>query len=208
VKVLSGGEKTRLAMIKLMLEPVNFLVLDEPTNHLDIRSKEILKNALINFNGTVLLVSHDREFLDGLVNCVYEFRNKKAKQHLGGIYNFLEKKKIESLKELETNNISRKTEKANGAKINSQQEISFQDQKEISRNITRLEKQVEKIEKEIETIETESAELDKILSSSEKLEDHSIFDKYELLKLKLKTAMVEWEKQHEELENWKLKKNW
>ncbi|HSO85679.1 MAG TPA: ABC-F family ATP-binding cassette domain-containing protein [Draconibacterium sp.] len=208
VKVLSGGEKTRLAMIKLMLEPVNFMVLDEPTNHLDIRSKEILKNALINFNGTVLLVSHDREFLDGLVNCVYEFRNKKAKQHLGGIYNFLEKKKIESLKELEINSISRKTEKANGAKINSLQEISFQDQKEISRNVTRLEKQIEKIEKEIETIEAESAELDKILSSSEKLEDHSIFDKYELLKQKLKTAMEEWEKQHEELEDWKLKKNW
>ena len=208
VKVLSGGEKTRLAMIRLMLEPVNFLVLDEPTNHLDIRSKEILKNALINFNGTVLLVSHDREFLNGLVNCVYEFRNKKAKQHLGGIYDFLERKKIESLKELEINNNSRKTEKANNTKINLQQEISFQDQKEISRNITRLEKQVEKIEKEIEAIENESAELDKLLSSSEKLEDHSIFDKYELLKTKLKSAMEDWEKQHEELENWKIKKNW
>lgn len=208
VKVLSGGEKTRLAMIRLMLEPVNFLVLDEPTNHLDIRSKEILKNALINFNGTILLVSHDREFLNGLVNCVYEFRNKKAKQHLGGIYDFLERKKIESLKELEINNNSRKTEKANNSKINLQQEISFQDQKEISRNITRLEKQVEKIEKEIEAIENESAELDKLLSSSEKLEDHSIFDKYELLKTKLKSAMEDWEKQHEELENWKIKKNW
>jgi ATP-binding cassette subfamily F protein 3 len=208
VKVLSGGEKTRLAMIRLMLEPVNFLVLDEPTNHLDIRSKEILKNALINFNGTILLVSHDREFLDGLVNCVYEFRNKKAKQHLGGIYDFLERKKIESLKELEINNNSRKIEKANNTKINLQQEISFQGQKEISRNITRLEKQVEKIEKEIEAIENESAELDKLLSSSEKLEDHSIFDKYELLKTKLKSAMEDWEKQHEELENWKIKKNW
>jgi ATP-binding cassette subfamily F protein 3 len=208
VKVLSGGEKTRLAMIRLMLEPVNFLVLDEPTNHLDIRSKEILKNALINFNGTILLVSHDREFLDGLVSCVYEFRNKKAKQHLGGIYDFLEKKKMESLKELEINNISRKVEKAGATKSNPAQEISFQEQKEISRNITRLEKQVEKTEQEIQTIEEESAALDRILSSSEKLEDHSIFDKYELLKTKLKTAMEDWEKQHEELENWKLKKNW
>jgi len=208
VKVLSGGEKTRLAMIKLMLEPVNFLVLDEPTNHLDIRSKEILKNALINFSGTVLLVSHDREFLDGLVNCVYEFRHKKIKQHLGGIYNFLEKRKIESLKELEINNISKKAEKVNVTKLNPMQELSFQEQKEISRNISRLEKQVEKTEFEIQTIETESAELDQILSSSEKLEDHSVFDKYELLKKKLKTAMEEWEKQHEELENWKLKKNW
>ena len=208
VKVLSGGEKTRLAMIKLMLEPVNFLVLDEPTNHLDIRSKEILKNALINFSGTVLLVSHDREFLDGLVNCVYEFRNKKIKQHLGGIYEFLEKKKIESLKELEINNISRKTEKINGSKNNSIQELSFQEQKEISRTISRLEKQIEKTEVEIQNIEEESAILDSMLSSSEKLEDHSIFDKYEELKKKLKTAMEDWEKQHEELENWKMKKNW
>lgn len=208
VKVLSGGEKTRLAMIKLMLEPVNFLVLDEPTNHLDIRSKEILKNALINFNGTVLVVSHDREFLDGLVNCVYEFRNKKAKQHLGGIYDFLEKKKIESLKELEINTTARKTEKLNNTKINLVQEISFQEQKEISKNITRLEKQVEKTEAEIQNIENESAELDRLLSSPEKLDDHSIFDKYELLKKQLKSAMEEWEKQHEELENWKMKKNW
>ena len=208
VKVLSGGEKTRLAMIRLMLEPVNFLVLDEPTNHLDIRSKEILKNALINFNGTVLLVSHDREFLDGLVNCVYEFRNKKLKQHLGGIYNFLEKRKIESLKELEINNISKKAEKSIVTKINSEQELSFLEQKEISKNITRLEKQVEKTEVEIQTIEKESAELDHYLSSSEKIDDHSIFGKYELLKTKLKSAMEEWEKQHEELENWKIKKNW
>jgi ATP-binding cassette subfamily F protein 3 len=208
VKVLSGGEKTRLAMIRLMLEPVNFLVLDEPTNHLDIRSKEILKNALINFNGTVLLVSHDREFLDGLVNCVYEFRNKKIKQHLGGIYNFLEKRKIESLKELEINNISKKAVKSIVTKNNSELELSFNEQKEISKNITRLEKQVEKTEIEIQTIEKESAELDHLLSSSEKIDDHSIFGKYELLKTKLRTAMEEWEKLHEELEDWKLKKNW
>jgi len=208
VKVLSGGEKTRLAMIKLMLEPVNFLVLDEPTNHLDIRTKEILKNALKNFSGTVLLVSHDREFLDGLVNCVYEFRNKKVRQHLGGIYNFLEKKKIESLKELEINNISKKAEKINGAKSNPTQDLSFQERKEINRTISRFEKQIEKTEAEIHEIEAESAELDRQLSSSEKLEDHSIFDKYEILKKKLKTAMEDWEKQHEELENWKLKKSW
>lgn len=208
VKVLSGGEKTRLAMIKLMLEPVNFLVLDEPTNHLDIRSKEILKNALINFRGTVLVVSHDREFLDGLLNCVYEFRNKKVKQHLGGIYNFLEKKKIESLKQLETKTISKRNGNTNENKINTIKELSFQEQKEISRVIARLEKQVEKTETEILAIEDESAAIDKLLSSSEKLDDHSIFEKYEALKLKLKTAMAEWERQHEELGNWKLKKYW
>jgi ATP-binding cassette subfamily F protein 3 len=208
VKVLSGGEKTRLAMIKLMLEPVNFLVLDEPTNHLDIRTKEILKNALINFNGTILVVSHDREFLDGLVTCVYEFRNKKAKQYLGGIYEFLERKKIESLRELEINNNSKKADKTYTSKSNATQELSFQEQKEIGRTISRLEKQVEKTELEIQSIEEESAKLDLILSSSVKLEDHSIFDKYENLKIKLKTAMEDWEKQHEELDNWKQKKNW
>lgn len=142
------------------------------------------------------------------MDCVYEFRNKKVKQHLGGIYEFLERKKIESLKELEINNILKKTDKTNGTKVNSNQELSFQEQKEIGRTISRLEKQVEKTELEIQTIEEESAKLDKRLSSSEKLEDHSIFDKYESLKKKLKTAMEDWEKQHEELEMWKLKKNW
>ena len=208
VKVLSGGEKTRLAMIRLMLTPANFLVLDEPTNHLDIRSKEILKNALINFNGTVLVVSHDREFLDGLVTCVYEFRNKKVKQHLGGIYDFLERRKIESLKELEIKTSINKTEKTNNGKIVLSQELSFQEQKEISRNISRLEKQVEKIESEIQNIEKESAEVEKLLSSPEKFEDHSIFEKYETLKIKLTSALENWEKQHEELELWKQKKNW
>lgn len=101
VAVLSGGERSRLAMVRLLLEPVNLLVLDEPTNHLDMRSKEILKRALAAYDGTVLVVSHDREFLDGLVTCVYEFRHRKVKQHLGGIYDFLRKKKMESLRELE-----------------------------------------------------------------------------------------------------------
>ncbi len=208
VKVLSGGEKTRLAMIKLMLEPVNFLVLDEPTNHLDIRSKEILKTALKNFTGTVLVVSHDREFLDGLVDCVYEFKNKKIKQHLGGIYEFLEKKKIESLKELEVNNLTRKSDKANVERTNSVHELNFQEQKEINRTISRIEKQVEKTEIEIQAMEEESAEMEKQLSSPEKLNDHSIFEKYELLKKRLKIALENWEKQHEELENWKVKKHW
>lgn len=103
VKVLSGGERTRLAMIKLLLEPVNLLILDEPTNHLDLKTKDILKQALTDFDGTLIVVSHDRDFLDGLVSKVYEFGNKKVKEHLGGIYDFLEKKKIDSLRELERN---------------------------------------------------------------------------------------------------------
>lgn len=207
VRVLSGGEKTRLAMIKLMLEPVNFLVLDEPTNHLDIRTKEILKNALIRFNGTLLVVSHDREFLDGLVNCVYEFRNKKIKLHLGGIYDFLQKKKIESLKELEIKAAAKKEEKNNTVSV-SVSEVSFKDQKDINKNISRLEKLIEKTEEEIEQLEDESAALDKLLSSSATIEDHSVFEKYEAIKISLKNAMETWEIQHNELEMWKNKKNW
>ncbi len=103
VKVLSGGERTRLAMIKLLLEPVNLLILDEPTNHLDLKTKEILKQALIQFDGTLILVSHDRDFLDGIVSKVYEFSNKKVIEHIGGVYDFLEKKKITNLKEIERN---------------------------------------------------------------------------------------------------------
>jgi ATP-binding cassette subfamily F protein 3 len=101
VKVLSGGERTRLAMIKLLLEPVNLLILDEPTNHLDLKTKDILKEALINFDGTLIIVSHDRDFLDGLVSKVYEFSNKRVIEHLGGVYDFLEKKKMENLREIE-----------------------------------------------------------------------------------------------------------
>jgi len=101
VRVLSGGERTRLAMVKLLLEPVNLLILDEPTNHLDMRTKEILKGALRDFDGTLILVSHDRDFLDGLVTKVFEFGNKQVKEHLGDIYSFLQKKKIENLREIE-----------------------------------------------------------------------------------------------------------
>ena len=104
VKVLSGGERTRLAMIKLLLEPVNLLILDEPTNHLDMKTKDILKQALMDFDGTLIVVSHDRDFLDGLVTKVYEFGNKKVTEHLEGIYEFLQRKKMENLNELERKN--------------------------------------------------------------------------------------------------------
>ena len=206
VKVLSGGEKSRLAMIRLMLEPVNFLILDEPTNHLDIRSKEILKNALNNFTGTVLVVSHDRDFLDGLVNCVYEFRNKKAKQYLGGIFDFLYRKKMESLKELETQKGT--TKSASAAKEKPNQELSFEEQKEINRNISRLEKKVETTETQIAEIEEQIQNIDKLLASPESIEDQSVFDQYEQLKHKLEQVMYEWELLHEELEDWTSRKTW
>lgn len=207
VKVLSGGEKSRLAMIRLMLEPVNFLILDEPTNHLDMRSKEILKNALANFTGTVLVVSHDRDFLDGLVNCVYEFRNKKAKQHLGGIFDFLYRKKIESIKEIEAKNSTSKINKEQ-TKVKSNNELTFEEKKEINRTISRLEKKVNQTEEEIAQLEEEIDEMDKMLSSSEQLNDHSIFEKYEKRKADLEDIMHNWETEHEELENWKTKKTW
>ena len=110
VKVLSGGEKSRLALAKLLLEPYNLLVLDEPTNHLDMRSKDILKNALLKYDGTLILVSHDRQFLDGLINVVYEFRDQKIRQHIGGIYDFLKRRKIQTLEELDL-----KTQKSVGS---------------------------------------------------------------------------------------------
>jgi len=205
VKVLSGGEKSRLAMIRLMLEPVNFLILDEPTNHLDMKSKEILKNALIDFSGTILVVSHDRDFLNDLVNCVYEFKNKKIKQHLGGIYDFLQKKKIESLKELEVKSAQKEK---NNKHLVSPGEISFEAKKEINRTLSRMEKQVENTEDKIAELEDEIAKLDALLASPENVEDHSVFDKYTELKQELENTMENWAQQHEELENWKAKKTW
>jgi ATP-binding cassette subfamily F protein 3 len=209
VKVLSGGEKSRLAMIRLLLEPVNLLVLDEPTNHLDMQSKEILKNALIHFSGTIIVVSHDREFLDGMVDCVFEFRNKKIKQHLGGIYEFLQKKKMESLKELEAANKKSQSRKSSARKaVSNTPDLSFEERKEISKSITRFEKKVENTEDEIEKLETEISEMDELLSSSEVVNDSSVFKKYDELKATLGETLKRWEREHEELENWKKKKYW
>ena len=206
VKVLSGGERSRLAMIRLMLEPVNFLVLDEPTNHLDIRSKEILKNALKNFTGTILLVSHDREFLDGMVNCVYEFSNKKIRQHLGGIFEFLHRKKIESLKQLEKTSAKPNVKNEKTESVNN--EISFRDKKEINKNIAKFEKEIETIEGYISDLELQIGEVDKILSSSENLGNSDIFEKYTNLKEALENEMQKWEVSHNKLEQWKKQKTW
>lgn len=209
VKVLSGGEKSRLAMIRLMLEPVNLLVLDEPTNHLDMQSKEILKEALLYFTGTVIVVSHDRDFLDGLVDCVYEFRNKKIKQNLGGIYDFLQKKKMESLKELEMPAANSKSSLNNKSKTGDKTEGStFEQRKDINRNISRLEKTVAEIEKSIESIENEMAKMDALLTQPETLNGHEIYSSYETKKAELAQTMERWENAHEELEAWKEKKNW
>jgi ATP-binding cassette subfamily F protein 3 len=184
-------------------------VLDEPTNHLDMQSKEILKNALIHFSGTIIVVSHDREFLDGMVDCVFEFRNKKIKQHLGGIYEFLQKKKMESLKELEAANKKSQSRKSSARKaVSNTPDLSFEERKEILKSITRFEKKVENTEDEIEKLETEISEMDELLSSSEVVNDSSVFKKYDELKATLGETLKRWEREHEELENWKKKKYW
>lgn len=151
VKVLSGGERSRLAMIKLLLEPVNFLILDEPTNHLDMRSKDVLKEAIKEFDGTVIVVSHDREFLDGLVTKVYEFGGGVVKEHIGGIYDFLQKKKIESLNELQlsaspTVSATKKEE----PETVSENKLSYEAQKELNKKIRKLEKRIADCEQKIE----------------------------------------------------------
>lgn len=209
VSVLSGGERSRLAMIRLLLEPVNFLVLDEPTNHLDMRSKDILKQALSAFDGTILLVSHDREFLDGLVTCVYEFRNKKIRQHLGGIYDFLQRKKLDSLKELEARQTPNNPVKSREGIIeNGDSGISFEERKNINRIISRTQKNIEALENTITDLENRITEMDAMMADSEKIGSDHFFTQYEDTKKELSGTLAEWERQHSELEDWITKKNW
>jgi ATP-binding cassette, subfamily F, member 3 len=193
VSVLSGGERSRLAMAKLLLEPYNLLVLDEPTNHLDIRSKEILKNALVNYDGTLILVSHDRDFLTGLCNKVYEFRNKKIRNYPGDIYDYLKYKNLESLKQLERQN-KQVVEKPKSSGTN--KEI-WQTRKEFDKRFRQLERKLEETEKEIEKLETQLAEMDELLSNPHKaadlINDPAWFKKYETLKEKLNNKMHTWE---------------
>jgi len=195
-------------MIRLMLESVNFLVLDEPTNHLDMRSKERLKQALIDYDGTVLVVSHDREFLDGLVNCVYEFKNKKIRQHLGGIYDFLTKKKMESLKELDQKAISAAPTVNETKKVVETNKFSYEERKEINRNISRLEKSIAQAENEITRMEKEIEQIDKAMTNSEVVFDTALFEKYDRLKADLKKVMEDWEKQNNEHEELLRIKTW
>ncbi len=205
VRVLSGGERSRLAMAKLLLKPYNLLVLDEPTNHLDMRSKDILKKALIAFEGTIILVSHDREFLDGLVEKVYEFRDKKIRQHIGGIYDFLRKRKLESLKELER---KAKQVKVSEEKKTSDNKQSYLERKELDKQIRKAENNVKECEEKIESIESEIEEIGTILSDPEKMnEDQSLFSKYDDLKKQLEQEMMNWEELTELAEELKQQRN-
>lgn len=198
VKVLSGGERSRLAMVKLMLEPYNVLILDEPTNHLDIRSKDILKLALKNFDGTVVLVSHDRDFLDGLVDKMFEFGNKKIKEHIGGIYEFLEKKKLSSLRELE---IKAKEKKENvKAEEPSSNKLDFLERKELNKKIKKLQTQVDKAEQNVANLEEKIAEMDKQFANPDGSEDEKFYSLYEETKKQLEIEIESWEESSIELD--------
>lgn len=191
VKVLSGGEKTRLAMIRLLLEPVNLLILDEPTNHLDMKTKDILKQAIKDFNGTVIVVSHDREFLDGLVEKVYEFGGGKVRECLGGIYEFLEKKKIASLAELELSKSTDSVQKETPINIPSTAKRSYVEQREHEKSIKRAEKKVKEAESEISALEEKIAQIEAKIASGEIKDD--IFEQHAEMNKQLENAMSMWE---------------
>ena len=198
VKVLSGGERSRLAMIQLLLQPVNLLILDEPTNHLDIRTKDILKEAIQDFEGTVIVVSHDRDFLNGLVEKVYEFGNGVMREHLGGIYDFLEYKKLTSLQELE------KKENA-PAKLMEPKEmkaskLSYQEQKEAQKRLKQAEKKIKDLEQKVNDLEQDIKEIETVLAAGGDI-DPSTFAKHKELSDLLESTMLEWEEANEAYES-------
>jgi ATP-binding cassette subfamily F protein 3 len=191
VRVLSGGERNRLALAKLLLQPFNVLVMDEPTNHLDIKSKNVLKEALKKFEGTLILVSHDRDFLQGLTNKVYEFKDHKLKEYLGDIDYYLEQRNVESLREVEKRNVIKQQPKESNKQ-------SFEEQKKLkslNNKLSSIESKISTLEKEIKSIDVELAtNYVKVVS------DPKFFDIYQTKKDNLKTLMSEWETIQEELE--------
>ena len=207
VKVLSGGERSRLAMIKLLLEPVNLLILDEPTNHLDMVSKDVLKEAIRAFDGTAIVVSHDREFLDGLVTKVYEFGGGRVREHLGGIYDFLQSRKIAELSELGSNgsNGTNKTNKTNETNetngTNKTQKTSYAEHKEQQKRIARAEKAVKASETKIEQMEARLKELDELLMVPENASDMTLVTEYTSTKRALDEEVERWEQLSTELDS-------
>ena len=213
VKVLSGGERTRLAMIKLLLEPVNLLILDEPTNHLDMKTKDILKQAIKDFNGTVIVVSHDREFLDGLVEKVYEFGGGKVRECLGGIYEFLEKKKIERLEELERRNptmpaaqkvtVKKDEHQPQTSPVQAEQpaskpKLSYAEQREREKAVKRAEKRVKEAEDKVGKMELAVKEIEDTIAQGNG--DADIYQRHAGASKELENAMSEWELATMELE--------
>ena len=203
VKVLSGGERSRLAMIKLLLQPVNLLILDEPTNHLDMRSKDVLKEAIREFEGTVILVSHDRDFLDGLATKVYEFGSGLVKEHLGGIYEFLQRKKLEDLNELQKSipsGGSATSTIAESQGVVSDNKLSYEAQKELNKKIKKMEKQVADCEKAIEELESAIAIVETKMGTVEGASDMSLYEQHQKLKMQLDRTVEEWEQSSIELD--------
>ena len=198
VKVLSGGERSRLALASLMLEPHNLLVLDEPTNHMDMRSKDILKSAIMKYDGTVIVVSHDREFLDGMVQKVYEFRDGGVQEYLGGIYYFLEKRKLESLKEVERK-AAPNAAAAPQQKESSSGKLSYEQKKEQEKLIRKLKRNVEQIETELAGVEREIAARDAKFAAATDYNEAD-YKSYNELKTRYDHLMHEWEKASYELE--------
>jgi len=214
VKVLSGGERSRLALARMLLQPFNLLILDEPTNHLDMHSKDILKRALLAFDGTLIVVSHDRDFLDGLVDKVFEFRDQKVKEHLGGIYEFLQRRKLTSLKEIErkekpvkagadkasssasstvTDKLETKTDLQQPAKQSNKEQ--YEGRKEEEKKLRKIANRVRSLEHEIEQIEEELSKMDEMLMNPDNIEGMHVYEAYEQLKKRHDEALSSWEKQ-------------
>jgi ATP-binding cassette, subfamily F, member 3 len=204
VKVLSGGERSRLSLVKLLLEPTNLLVLDEPTNHLDMRSKDILKQALIRYDGTLIVVSHDRDFLDGLVTKVFEFRYNKVKENIGGIYDFLRKKKFENLKDIEKKDKIKNSITKDSTSSNKQK---YLEKKENDKILRKLKKNLENTEKKIENIEADILAVDKtFMEPGNSSSAHDMdFQKYQDLKEQLNEEMNKWAQYSHEVEEFQLK---
>ena len=211
VKVLSGGERSRLAMIKLLLEPVNFLILDEPTNHLDMRTKDVLKEAIRTFDGTVILVSHDRDFLDGLVTKVYEFGGGHVREHLGGIYDYLHARQIETLDQLSaaparTGTAPVKTGTASAKTVavtetaDSAGKLDYEQRKEQQRQRRKLEKAVADAERRIGELEKDLAGIEAQMATPEGAADTALYERHAALKKQLDDAMDAWEKAGEALD--------
>ncbi|HEY9123399.1 MAG TPA: ABC-F family ATP-binding cassette domain-containing protein [Bacteroidales bacterium] len=203
VKVLSGGERSRLAIAKLLLEPYNLLVLDEPTNHLDMRSKDVLKQALLNYEGTLIIVSHDRDFLDGLVDTVYEFGGQRIKEHIGGIYEFLERKKLQTLQSLNTSVLQIPVQQ-NNKDVQQKGKLQYAEKKEFDKIVRKINGQISDSENKIQKLEMQIEIANKKLADPAFLEsngnDSNFFKEYDDLKLKLQQEMENWEQLHEELE--------
>ncbi|MDD3076803.1 MAG: ABC-F family ATP-binding cassette domain-containing protein [Proteiniphilum sp.] len=213
VKVLSGGERSRLAMIRLLLEPVNLLILDEPTNHLDLASKDVLKKAIREFDGTAIIVSHDRDFLDDLVHKVYEFGGGKVREHIGGIHDYLSTKKLDNLQQLELSKSPATTQQAASSKKEEkegkseatagepmEQKLSYQEQKELNRRQRRLEKQIEEAENEVEALETTLAAMEQELATPEGASNVTMLQNYLETKAKMDRILNNWERLTLELE--------